>query len=140
MERVFYSRKILDKSKDPYEFVDEELPTVSVQLKVTRTGRFRAPHGTVIGSYRLSGTYQGTYNLRVTRVSIASGSPGVWWHIAHSRKGTYDMIYFPTSGQAQLLGGPNDPIYAFGPGTVKWGFLEAGSAYWMSQHLEGLAS
>lgn len=139
IERIVTTKKLLDKSKDPWEYSDEEIPTVSVKLLTQRKGRFRAPHGTSLGSYRISGTYQGSYSLRITRRSLAVGSPEVSWFIRHSRVGTVDIVYFPSKGQDQALAGPIEPVYTFGAGTIVWGFLEAGSAYWMSEFLEGIA-
>lgn len=148
VERVVESRRFLDTRRDPPEFVDEQLPTNTRNLLVIRRGRVRAPRGTITGSMRLTGSYRpfaghpGSYSLRVTRVSLFAGSRDVAWHIRHSRDGTYDVIEFPAPGQEVLLGGPQSPIYAFGPGTVMWGWLgnyagSMGSRVNYSQHLEG---
>ncbi len=140
-----FMRRFIDYQVDPPAIVDEDLPTTTVKLTIGKGGRFRAPHGTQTGSYRITGSHReltapGTYALRVTRVSVASGSRETNWYIRHSRKGTVDIIYFPAPGQETRLGGPMNPIYAFGPGTVIYGFLESGSAHWLSQHMEGIVS
>ena len=144
VERVSVTQRRLDNRQNPPAYVDEALPTETVVLRgPLKRGRSRAPSGTIAGSYRITGSYQptapGTYSLRVTRLSVFAGSRYVSWFIRHSRTGTADIIYFPSAGQETRLGGPLEPVYAFGPGTVLYGFLEAGSAYWMGQHLEGLA-
>lgn len=147
-EQQHLVRRFLDKSRDPPEFVDEELPTITVKLQgPERRVRERAPHGTVAGSYRVTGSFYeaaiGTYSLRVTRVSIFSGSRNSAWHIRHSRDGTVDLIDFESPGQHMALGKPDAPVYSFGPGTVSWGFVgdsggAMGSAYNVSQAMEGL--
>lgn len=148
--RVIQSTRFLDRQRNPPDFVDEELPTTTVVLRgPIRRGLMRAPRGTIPGSYRITGSYypfsRGTYSLRVTRLSVFSGSRGNSWFVRHSRTGTADVINFPSPGQETRLGGPNEPIYAFGPGTVIYGFLgnaagSIGSAYSMGMHLEGLTS
>lgn len=143
VKRVSVTRRYLDRQLDPPEYVDEELPTTTVKLRLPgRKGRERAPHGTAIGSIRLTGSYhetdRGTYSLRVTRVSVASGSRETGFAVRHSRTGTLDIIYFPAAGQETRLGGPKEPVYSVGPGTLFYHFLEAGSAYWLSAHLEGV--
>lgn len=140
--RVHSTKKFLDKRPSPWEYVDEELPTISVRICANgrRTPRVRGTGGVVnAGSYWLSGTYQGTYSLRVTRVSVASGSPGALWSIRHSREGTRDQIYFPAPAQEILLGGPMEPVYAFGPGTVLAEWTVTGTAQWFYSDIEGIA-
>lgn len=144
VQRQVSTRRFLDRQRNPPEYVDEELPTTTVQLGgASNVGRARAPRGTAVGSLRLTGSYQplapGTYSLRVTRLSVFAGSREVTWYLRHSRTGTADIIYFPAPGQETRLGGPKNPVYAFGPGTLTYGFLEAGSAYWMGAHMEGVA-
>ena len=146
-QRAFISPRRIDPRLNPPDYVDEPLPTDSKVLLVLRRGRIRAPRGTILGELRLTGSVRplsspGSFSLRVTRVSIVAGSRQVDWHIRHSRDGTYDIIHFESPGQVTRLGGPLEPIYAFGPGTVTWGFLgnaagSIGSAYTLAQHLEG---
>ncbi len=142
-DRVFTTQRAQDPQQNPPADVDVVLPTRSFTLRgPLRRGRVRAPAGTIPGSYRITGSHReltapGTYSLRLTRVSIASGSRETGWFIRHSREGTRDIIYFPSPGHVELLGRPDAPIYAFGPGTVIWGFMEAGSAHFLSQHMEG---
>lgn len=145
IQRVNVTRRFLDRQRNPPEYVDEVLPTETVQLRgPLKRGVVRAPAGTIAGSYRITGTYQanapGTFSLRVTRLSVFTGSREARWYIRHSRTGTADVVYFPTPGQETRLGAPREPVYAFGPGTVIYGFMEAGSAYWHGQFLEALTS
>src|SRR3990167_6526737 len=148
IQRVVESRRFLDTRHDQPAFVDEVLPTTSRNLLVLRRGRVRAPRGTIVGSLRLTGSFRpfaghpGSFSLRVTRVSLYSGSRDVAWFIRHSRSGTHDIIQFPAPGQEVLLGGPMNPIYSFGPGTVFFGWLgnyagSIGSKVDYSQHIEG---
>jgi hypothetical protein len=146
-DRFFTVKRFLDPESNPPTYKDEELPTQTVKFQGhSRKVRERAPHGTTLGSVRLTGSYYetalGTYSLRVTRVSVFSGSRNNAWHIRHSRQGTVDVIDFPSPGQHVNLGGPYEPVYSFGPGTVTWGFIGdsgagIGSAYNMSQAMEG---
>ena len=143
VDRTSTTKRFLDKRRNPWEYVDEELPTTTIKRGLPeKVGRARAPHGTAIGSYRITGSHYdfspGTYSLRVTRLSVACGSREACWAIRHSRTGTADIIYFPAAGQETRLGNPLAPVYAFGPGTVMWQFLDVGSAYWMSSHIEGV--
>lgn len=148
VKRVIQSRKLLDKRRNPPAMVDEELPTLTKNLLVLKRGRVRAPRGTIVGSFYLTGSVRplsapGSFSFRVTRLSLATGSRNMEWAIRHSRNGTYDVISFPNPGQETRLGGPMNPIYAFGPGSVLWGWLGdagagMGSAYWTSQHIEGI--
>ncbi len=147
VQRIVTSHVYLDTQKNPPEFVDQVIPTDSKNLLFAKRGRMRAPHGSGVGSITLTGSWRtltgpGTYSLRITRVSLFTGSRNMEWGIWHSRVGTYDIIGFPTPGQETRLGAPMDPIYSFGPGTVKWGWLgdaggAFGSAYTLSKHLEG---
>jgi hypothetical protein len=145
IQRSFQTRKFKDRILDPPEFVDEEVPSLTIKLPYRGLqGRQRAPRGTHTGTYYIKGTQYdtgiGTYGVRITRLSVFAGSRDVFWHIRHSRIGTVDIIYFPASGQEYQLGNGMAPIYSFGPGTISHGFLNAGSAYWMGYHLEGVPS
>ena len=139
----------LDPTKNPPQYVDEVLPTRTLKLKgPLERGRVRAPRGTILGSYRITGSFYetatGTYNLRVTRLSVFTGSRGNDWALRHSRDGTVDIIHFETPGQYNAHGGPLTPLYSFGPGTVSWGWIgnnaggSVGSAYWTGQFMEGI--
>ena len=141
-------RRFFDPQRNAY--VDELLPTTTLKLKgPLKRGFIRAPRGTILGYYRVTGSHyqeaQGTYSLRITRASIFAGSREAMWAIRHSRQGTVDVLHFPVPGQQVILGEPNKPVYTFGPGTVTWGFIgnhagSIGSAYTMGQTLEGIAS
>ena len=146
-ERMFVSKRLFDPQANPPQFVDEELPTISVKLRgALRRARTRSPRGTIPGSIRLTGSFyqtaRGSNSLRITRVSVFSGSSGNAWMIRHSRQGTVDVLDFDVPGQQIILGGPDRPVYALGPGTISWGFIgnasaTIGSAYDMSQTMEG---
>ncbi len=142
-DRVFFTQRALDPQQNPPADVDVVLPTQSITLRgPLKRGRTRAPAGTILGSYRITGSHReltapGTYSLRVTRVSLASGSRETGWVTRPSREGTRDIVYFPNPGHVELLGRPDAPIYAFGPGTIIYGFLEAGSRHFLSQSMEG---
>ena len=145
VRREFITRKFIDKARDPWEYVDEELPTTTVKLPYrSLAGRKRAPQGTHTGTYYIKGTHYdfgpGTFSLRITRLSVFAGSREVTWRLHHSRKGTLDVIYFPAAGQESRLASPLKPVFSVGPGTLSFGFLEAGSAYWSGYHMEGVVS
>lgn len=143
VERISFTRRFLDRSKNPPEYVDEELPTKTVRIFK------RGFHtGTVIdgqlgeaemGSIEFSGSHYdfgpGSYSLRITRREVFIGSimPGrnleAEWSLWHSREGTVQKIPFFLGTQVANLravpigekayGGPLNPIYSFGPGTLK---------------------
>ncbi|GEM_PF-4742280 len=147
--RIISSTKRLDRQAIPPRYVDEELPTTTKLLFPIRRGRVRAPRGTILGSMYLTGSARspisspGSFSLRVTRVSVFTGSRNMEWFIRHSRKGTIDVISFQTPGQVAYLGNPLEPVYAMGPGTVIFGWLGdagglMGSAYFTGQSLEGV--
>lgn len=147
IDRVVVSKRFRDPQIDPPMFQDEELPTLSKTLRgAQRKGRERLPHGSALGSLRLTGSQRefspGSYSLRVTRVSLSTGSRNMAWFIRHNRVGTVDVVDFPAPGQHYVVGAPMEPIYAFGPGTVIYGWLGDptggfGSTAWVSQHMEG---
>ena len=79
-------RRRLDRSLDPPQYVDEEIPTVTrVFRDPANRGRVRAPRGTLTGSLRLTGSFReltpGSYSLRITRLSIFTGSRNMDWAI-----------------------------------------------------------
>lgn len=142
VERTFVTRRFLDKRRDPWEYVPEELPTKTVKIFS------RNKQGTIVdatlgltnmGSIAFSGSHYdfgpGSFSLRVIRRSVYIGSvrPDVntefEWMLRHSREGTVDMIPFFLGTQlanvhrarewlSEARGGPMNPIYAFGPGTI----------------------
>lgn len=147
-DRLWYTKRLLDPSRNPPQYVDEELPTVTVKFQgAVARARTRAPRGTILGSYRVTGSFyetgKGTHSLRITRVSLFSGSRSNAWMIRHSRQGTTDVVEFDSPGQYTAVGQPTAPLYSFGPGTVSWGWVGdigggIGSAYDLSQTLEGV--
>lgn len=162
VQKVEFTRKYLDPQRDPPEYVDEKLPTDTVKLMgPERRVRERAPHGTIPGSTRLTGSFYeaggpGTYSLRVTRLhlevraALDSGTapdfgPGTtyFWYLRHSRTGTADVLAFDQSGRYVQHAEPLKPLYAFGPGTLEWGFLgdihgQVGTQVTFVQTMEGL--
>ena len=146
--RIFTSRRRLDLGLDPPEFVDDILPTTSLTFRgPERRGVERAPHGTQRGSYRVTGTFYenapGTYSLRITRLSVFSGSREALWSLEHSRQGTIDIIHWESPGQEYRQGDPLRPLYSLGPGTISWGFIgdisgRIGSGYNMGQFMSGV--
>lgn len=145
-ERSRQVAQLRDDQRNRY--VDEPLPTVTVTLRhPERKGRVRAPHGTAVGSYRVSGSFQqgavGTYSFLVTRVSLFVGSRNAAWMVRHSRKGTVDVQHFESPGQYNAIGGLKQPVYAFGPGTVFYGWIGnaaggIGSAHDLGEFMEGV--
>lgn len=158
VQKLVTTRMYLDKQREPWEYVEEELPTTTVKLgwPQRRGAKQRATQGTssatayLVGSFRVTGShYQdrpGTYSLRITRLSIGVQGTATFhgttyeWYIRHSRVGTIDQIPFGEQGRVFEVGHPRQPIYAFGPGTVLWGWLspQAGTHVSLSQSLEGV--
>ncbi len=145
--RDFVTRRFLDPLGNPPDYVDEELPVRSIVLQgIERKTSERGPHGTATGSFHLSGSYyetaMGSNSLRITRLSLFSGSRNNGWYLRHSRIGTVEEINFPSPGQHSAIGAPYEPLYAFGPGTITWGWKgdeggNMGSAFTMTQAMEG---
>lgn len=145
--RGFITRRMLDPYANPPQYTDEELPVRSVKLQgPERRTSVRGPHGTGVGSLRITGSFhelaKGTNSLRITRLSLFSGSRNNSWFLRHSREGTIDNVGFESPGQHTVVGGPMNPVYALGPGTITWGWSgdEAGamgSAFTMTQSMEG---
>ena len=157
--------RYLDRQKDPPEFVDLELPTRTVKLKGPgRRVTFRAPAGSVEGSYRVTGSHYdlapGTYSLRVVRISLGvmgeggagtgAGRGGLGWrgtvyshYIRHSRDGTIMENLFGQSEQRHIIGDPLKPILAVGPGTLFYAFRNPatggmGTRVTFSAQIEGI--
>lgn len=140
VQRLVTTRRFLDKRREPWEVVEEELPTTTKKVfargkqgTALDTGAGR----TIMGSYRITGSHYdfapGTYSYRVTRRSVHIGSYEntnceIDWELRHSREGTVDRIPFllgtpakfrgRDSNRAEAFGQPLAPLYSFGPGTI----------------------
>jgi len=152
VEREFTTRRRLDKRRDPWEYVDEELPTKTVHIfKRTLQGTSIDSNvgETEMGSIEFSGSHYdfgpGSYALRIIRQSIGVGSfnPGagaglIDWVLHHSREGTIDAIPFTSAGRLNQVGGPERPIYALGPGTISVRFNPRAGTVRIFSSLEGI--
>ncbi len=147
--RQFVTERRFDPQTNPPQYVDVELPTDTIKFQgALRTSRERGPHGTELGSYYLSGSFhpiggKGTNSLRITRLSLSSGSRNNAWHIRHSRDGTVDVQEFLSAGARTIVGEGLKPVYSFGPGSITWGWLgdslgAMGTGFNMTQSMEGL--
>ena len=164
VDRINFTRRFLDKMRNPPEYVDEELPTKTVKIFS------REKQGTILagslsgatqfnmGSMEFTGSHYdfapGSYALRITRRSVYIGSvmsnrnTNFEWKLRHSRLGTIDMIpmFIGTQAanrrsgdwKAEAFGGPMNPIYSLPPGTL-WTYFRgrSGSARVYSS-LEGV--
>jgi hypothetical protein len=152
-------------------FISDSLPTVTKKFShpQRRGPRIRATQGTIsatggmlIGSYRITGSYQGiapgTYSMRIKRLNVGvtggghpvnAGSDGRFrgtgfrWALWHSREGTIDVKVFDAPGQVNQVVDHNDAIYSMGPGTMYFGFLgdqhgNSGTRLDFLQSMEGL--
>ncbi|MEW6624553.1 MAG: hypothetical protein AB1420_15765, partial [Bacillota bacterium] len=79
--------KVFDPSKMTPNFVDERLPTVTIN----RGSKVRGTGATITFGSHFVGS---DVTWKIGRLSIATGSPEAWFEIRHSRKGTWDLIYF----------------------------------------------
>lgn len=146
VERVITTRRFLDKRRNPWEYVDEELPTTSVHIFSRKKQGTLLDSGiglSIMGSIQFTGsnydTAPGSFSLRITRRSVYIGSRPLGvnteleWKLRHSRLGTVDAIPFflgtqlararlPQNSEAVAQGNPMAPIYAFGPGTL-WHYI-----------------
>jgi len=164
VQRVSVTNRYYDRRRDPPAYVDVELPTTTLKLKgALKRVSTRAPIGTVAeGSYRITGSHydfaQGTYSLRITRLSLSAvGSPSssrgtvYQWHLRHSREGTIDVQVLQVGGarvglsyndRVDLRGGPGNPVYSVGPGTLLWGWDtfkgELGTRVTLTQSMEAI--
>lgn len=164
VDRVSFTRRFLDKRRNPWEYIDEELPTTTVKIfsrKKQGTILDSSSGLTIMGSIYFSGSHYefdpGTYSLRVIRRSVYVGSimptrnTNHEWKLRHSREGTVDMIPFFIGTQvansnrnrvepSEARGGPMNPLYTFGPGTI-WAYWNprSGTARVYSS-LEGILS
>ena len=152
VDRLSTTRRLLDRRANPPVYLDEELPTQTKKIfSRQKQGTLWDPSvftpGTpmVMGSMQFSGSFyetsRGTYSLRITRRSIGIGSHDyrnveVEWALRHSREGTVEKIplmvgtrvynrYNSQPTRMETLGGPMNPIYSFGPGTL-WSYFHHG--------------
>lgn len=164
VSRSFSTRRFLDRRLNPPAYVDEELPTKTTHIfSRNKQGTILSSASgiTIMGSIQFAGSYHGfdpgSYSLRVIRRTIGIGSRSMKtghdyvWKLRHSREGTIDAIPFYSRGtlvarqayvaqREERVGGPLNPIYAFGPGTI-WTYFHPyrGTARVFSS-LEGLFS
>jgi len=162
VERVSFTRRFLDEMRNPPEYVDEKLPTKTVQIFKRAFGRGTVVHGQIgtveMGSIHFSGSHYdfgpGSYSLRVTRRSVYVGSvmptrnTELEWMLHHSRKGTLDAIPFFLGTQVanrsrmtanvEARGGPMNPIYSLGPGTIRAYFQSRRGSARVYSSLEGI--
>ena len=110
-------KKIYDPAFE--EFVDEELPTVSVK----GAGRVRnCKAGTAIATY--TGLGGGTV-MRLTYLRVAAD--GAQEFFLKDRGGTFDYPYLEAAGAEVILGEPKAPIHVI-KGTFEIGLVTAGTA------------
>ena len=162
VDRVSFTRRFLDRMKNPPEYVDEEIPNKTVQIFKRAYGRGTVIHGQIgtvmMGSIQFSGSHYdfgpGSYSLRVIRRSVYVGSvmptrnTELEWMIHHSRKGTIDAIPFSLGTQVanrsrmtlnvEARGGPMNPIYALPPGTITTYFQSRRGSARVYSSLEGV--
>jgi len=162
VSRQFVTRKSLDKSRDPWEYVDEVLPTETVKVFKRAYGRGTVIHGQIgtvmMGSIQFSGSHYdfgpGSYSLRVIRRSVYVGSvmptrnTELEWMIHHSQIGTLDAIPFFLGTQVpntrmvplgmEARGGPRNPIYSLGPGIITTYFQSRRGSARVYSSLEGI--
>lgn len=152
VSRSFSTRRYLDRRRNPPEYVDDELPTKTVHIfkrNLQGTAIDSNVGETEMGSIEFSGSHYdfapGSYALRIIRQSIGVGSfnPGagaglLYWTLWHSREGTIDCIPFTAAGRLNQVGGPERPIYAFGPGTISVRFNPKAGTVRIFSSLEGI--
>ena len=120
-------KKIYDPAFE--EFVDEELPTVSVK----GAGRARnCKAGTAIVTY--TGLGGGTV-MRLTYLRVAAD--GAQEFYLKDRSGTFDYPYLEASGAEVTLGAPDAPIHTI-KGTFEIGCARAGTAGTFIAAYEGI--
>jgi len=152
VERISFTRRFLDKSRNPWEYTDEELPTKTVHVFIrTKMGtRIDSSLGDInVGSIHFSGSHYdfgpGSYALRITRQDVGIGSPGgpggqCWWKLHHSRLGTIDAIPLIGNDRDRLTrqGAPMEPLYSLGPGTITAYMLSLKGTHRVASSLEGI--
>lgn len=166
VDRLSFTRRFLDRMKNPPEYVDEELPTKTVKIfsRNKSPGTLLDPavytDGTpvIVGSIQFTGSHYdfapGSYSLRVFRRSVYVGSHATYkttraeWKLRHSREGTIDTIPFFIGTRvteqshkvidASLLGAPMRPIYSLGPGTIWTYFHKIQGTLRVYSNLEGV--
>jgi len=164
VDRVSFTRRYLDRMKNPPEYVDEELPTKTVHIfkrGFANGTMIDGLSGTLgVGSIQFSGSHYdfgpGSHSLRITRRSVYVGSVmanrnlEAEWALWHSRKGTVQVIPFFIGTQAsnrrsgdwksEAQGGPMNPLYSFGPGTINTFFSSRRGSARVYSSLEGIVS
>ena len=111
------------------EFVDEELPTVSVKA-AGRAGDVAA--GTAVVSF--TGLGGGTV-MRLTYLRVAANAETEFF--LKDRSGTIDYPYLESKGDEVLLGAPDAPIHVV-QGTFAIGLVNAGVAGTFIAAFEGV--
>jgi len=165
VERVSFTRRFLDKNRNPWEYTDEELPTKTVTIfSRKKQGTLVDPctiGGSIanMGSIHFSGSNYdfapGSFSLRIIRRSVHVGSRTSYgasteWRLRHSRKGTIDAIPFYLGtriqdrrnelARAEAFGGPMNPLYSFPPGTLWTYFKPDKGTCRVYSSLEGIMS
>lgn len=162
VSRNFTTRRFLDRRQDPPSYVDDELPTKTVKIfSRNKEGTIFAGTTSLInmGSIHFSGSHYdfgpGTFSLRIIRRSVYVGSAGpalvdLEWRLRHSREGTIDVIPFylgtpaskrtPAARERVAQGGPMNPIYSFGPGTLWTYFKSRAGTVRVYSSLEGVVT
>lgn len=157
VQKFSLSRLFFDRRRNPPEYVPEELPTQTAHIFIrTKQGTMiDSSHGeTKMGSVYFTGSHYdfapGTYSLRIIRRNAAVGSQPshsiAWWKLHHSRLGTVDAIPFRAPGTVtgigvqvhETLGGPKNPVYAFGPGTITHIMYSSRGSIRVSASMEGI--
>lgn len=145
METQKWTRRFYDRMRNPPGMVDEEVPTKTVHIFAREKygddldgGGVAAGAEFKFGSVHFTGSHYdlapGSYSLRIIRRSVYIGSimsdrnTQAQWGLWHSREGTIDAIPFFLGIQAanrragdwksEAFGGPLNPLYSVGPGTV----------------------
>jgi len=160
--RTIVTRRFYDERLNPPAYVEERLPTKTVHIFKRGFNKGTLIDGGLgaveMGSIRFSGSHYdfgpGTYSLRVIRREIYIGSVMVGrnleaeWSIHHSREGTIQKIPFflgtqvpnlrPVPVGDKTLGGPMNPIYSFGPGTITTHFNSVRGSARVYSSLEGI--
>ena len=161
-QRQFVTRRFLDERLNPPQFVDEVLPTTTKRIFKRGFNKGTLIDGQLgaaeMGSIQFSGSHYsfgpGSFSLRITRREIYIGSVmptrnlEAEWSIHHSREGTVQKIPFflgtqvPNNRAVPLgnvaLGGPMNPVYSFGPGTIRTYFQSHRGSARVYSSLEGI--
>ena len=151
VQRLNVTHRFLDKARNPWEYIDQELPTTTVKVFARRKMGSAIDNslGDVnFGSTQFTGSKYdfspGSYSLRFTRHTIGVGSPGgpggqFWWKLHHSRLGTIDAIPMASArGQIIRDKAPMEPLYVLPPGTVTQYLRSLKGTWRVSTSLEGV--